>query len=120
MAAGGVSRDRMRRAGLLVAAEARRLAGAWSKQIPPEISVRAYVNKAIITSQVGPSYPNEMPRVRHPVFGPTLRNPRPGWVTNAHRPFLAPAAAAKADDATREIAKTIDDYCRELGFEETP
>ena|SRR5215469_9539164 len=116
----GVPTARMRAAAEIIAREARRLASAWSKQIPPEMTVTATTGAATIRSHTGPSYPNEMPRIRHPVFGPTARNPRPGWVTNAHRPFLAPAATAKADDAAAEIAKTIDDTAREMGFEEKP
>jgi len=117
----------MRAAGKIIADEARRLASAWSKQIPPEIRVEARTGAVSIRSHTGPSYPNEMPRVRHPVFGfgttgnewSATHRPSPPWVTNAHRPFLAPAAAAKADDAAAEIAKTIDDVCHEMGFEGT-
>jgi hypothetical protein len=106
-------------AALIIAREAQRLAAAWSVQVPPSIKVKAASSSATISSGVGPSYPNEVIRVRHPVFGPTLRNPRPGWVTNDHRPFLAPAADAKADDAAKEIAKSIDDLCHDLGFKGT-
>lgn len=110
---------RMRQAGLLIAREAQRLAAPWSRQIPPSIKVAARGDTVTISSHTGPAYPNEVIRVRHPVFGPTLRNPRPGWVTNAHRPFLAPAAQAKADDVAAEIAKFIDDVARDNGFEGT-
>jgi hypothetical protein len=40
-------------------------------------------------------------------------------VTNDHRPFLVPAADAKADDAAAEIAKSIDDLCHDLGYKGT-
>ena len=114
----------MRAAGLIIAREAQRLAAVWSEQIPPSVKVKARGNTATISSGVGPSYPNEVIRVRHPVFGfghtgnawSATHRPRPPWVTNEHRPFLVPAADAKADDATREIAKYIDDVCHELGF----
>ena len=106
----------MRAAANLIANEARRLAASWSVQVPPSIRVTSGESTAEISSGVGPSYPNEVIRVRHPVFGPTLRNPRPGWVTNKYRPFLKPAADAKADAAAAEIAKYVDDVARENGF----
>lgn len=109
----------MRAAGLIVAREARKLAALWSEQIPPSIRVTARDKVATISSHTGPSYPNEVNRVRHPVFGPTMRNPRPGWVTNKHRPFLVPAADAKADEAAAEIARYVDDVARENGFKGT-
>jgi hypothetical protein len=112
----GPGQARMLSAGRIIGRAAAALAAPWSRQIPPTIKVKATSSTATISSGVGPSYPNEVIRVRHPVFGPTLRNPRPGWVTNPHRPFLVPAAEAKADDAAKEIAKTIDDYCHDRGF----
>src|SRR5262244_4613236 len=111
--------QRMRAAALIIAREAQRLAATWSVQVAPSIKVKASGNTAEIKSAVGPSYPNEVKGVRHPVFGPTLRNPRPGWVTNEHRPFLAPAVDAKADAAAAEIAKAIDDAAHEAGFKGT-
>jgi len=109
----------MRAAALIIAREAQRLAATWSVQVPPSIKVKASGNTAEIKSAVGPSYPNEVIRVRHPVFGPTPRNPRPGWVTNDHRPFLAPAVDAKADDAAKEIARVIDEIAHDAGFKGT-
>ena len=105
----------MRAAALIIAKEAQRLAASWSVQVPPSIKVKATGNTAVISSGVGPSYPNEVIRVRHPVFQTPARM-RVKWVTNEHRPFLVPAVDAKADDATKEIAKYIDDVCREDGF----
>ena len=112
----GPGRARMLAAGAIIMRQAQVLAAGWSEQIPPTMKLTATDSTATISSAVGPSYPNEVPRVRHPVFGPTLRNPRPAWVTNKHRPFLAPAADAKADAATAEIAKCVDDFCHDLGF----
>jgi len=104
-------------AAVIIAREAQRLAAGWSVQVPPSIRVSARANEATISSRVGPSYPNEVKRVRHPVFGGrgTSRERAP-WVLNEYRPFLAPAAEAKADEAAIEIAKTIDDIARENGF----
>jgi hypothetical protein len=98
-------------AGWIIGRAAAALAAPWSRQIPPTIKVKATPSTVTISSGVDPSYPNEWPRVRHPVYGN-----RRVWVTNPHRPFLAPAAIAKSDDAAREIAKTIDDYCHQLGY----
>ena len=97
----------------IIALEAARLASRWSRQIPPDVlrHVTATDSAATIKSDVGPAYPNEVIRVRHPVYGN-----RRVWVTNDYRPFLAPAAQAKADAAAAEIAKSIDDICHELGF----
>lgn len=86
-------------------------ASGWSVQVPPSIRVKAAGNSATIDSGVGPSYPNEVAGVRHPVYG-NRRN----WVLNQYRPFLAPAADAKADAAASEIAKYIDDVAHEDGF----
>lgn len=101
----------MRAAALIIARQAMADAATWSRQVPPSIRVKASGNTATITSDVGPSYPNEVLGVRHPVFG-NRRN----WVTNQYRPFLAPAADMKADAAAAEIAKYIDDVCHEDGF----
>src|SRR5712692_180642 len=98
------SRARMLAAGEIVAAEAAGFARVWSRQIPPGLRVDATSDTVTITSQVGPSYPNEVPRVRHPVFG----NPRV-WVTNEYRPFLVQAADRRIDEATAVIARVVDD-----------
>jgi hypothetical protein len=112
-----MARDRMLAAAVIIANEAKRLAAIWSVQVPPSIRVSAAANSAVISSGVGPSYPNEVKRVRHPVFGGrgTSRENAP-WVTNEYRPFLAPAAEAKAQAAAEEIAKTVDDLARQAGF----
>jgi hypothetical protein len=103
-------------AAAIIAREAQALAATWSVQIPPTMKVTASDSTFKVSSAVGPSYPNEVAGVRHPVYGPTLRNPHPAWVTNDYRPFLAPAVDAKADAAAAEIAKSIDDFCHDLGF----
>lgn len=110
----GPGRARMLAAAAIIANDARVRAAAWSVQIPGTLKLKATDSTATITSDRGPSYPNEVLGVRHPVYGN-----RHVWVTNQYRPFLAPAAAAKADAATAEIAKTIDDFCHDLGFEGT-
>jgi hypothetical protein len=74
--------------------------------------VTAGESEALIVSQVGPSYPNEVKGVRHPTFG---HNP---WVTNDYRPFLVPAAVSTLDAVAEAIGMSIDDVCIELGFRE--
>jgi hypothetical protein len=48
---------------------------------------------------------------RHPVYGN-----REVWVPQAARPFLFPAAQAKADAATEEIDKAVREVLRRNGF----
>ena len=100
----------------LIAKEARRLAGEWSATIPEQIQVTVDGDTAIVSCAAGPAYPNEVDRVRHPVYGPTLKNPRPAWVANKHRPFLGPAAELKAGDAMQRYAQRIDQLAKEAGF----
>jgi len=105
----GVGSGDLAAAAQIIADGARELA-AWSKQIPPAISVEASASMATISCQVGPAYPNEVAGVRHPTFG---HDP---WVTNQHRPFLGPAADAKADAAMRRYAGKIDKWAKNAGF----
>jgi hypothetical protein len=100
----------------IVAEKAREMASGWSRQIPPAIRVQVRGNVAEISCQVGPAYPNEIEGVRHPVFGPTPDNPDPDWVTNEHRPFLAPAADAGSDQAMARYAQKIDGWARKAGY----
>jgi hypothetical protein len=95
----------------IIADAAKVLAAGWSVQIPPDIRVTGGGDSADITASVGPAYPNEVAGVRHPVYG-NRRN----WVLNQYRPFLAPAADAKATAAAEEIAKTVDNIAHAAGF----
>lgn len=97
-------------AAAIIADAARALAAPWSSQIPGAISVAVKGNMAEISCQVGPAYPNEIDGVRHPTFG---HDP---WKTNQYRPFLAPAADAKADAAMARYADKIDTMARKAGF----
>jgi hypothetical protein len=112
----GPGRARMLAAAAIIQKDAARRAAVWSRQIPGSLKITATDSTADITTGVGPAYPNEAPRVRHPVFGPTDKRLFPPWVTNKHRPFLAPAAVAKADAVAVEIAKSIDDIAHNAGF----
>jgi hypothetical protein len=113
----GPDAARMAAAAAIIAREGARLAAPWSRQIPPSIRVTARAGRADITTGVGPAYPNET-GARHPVYA---RGPRSRWtwVAGNNRPFLSPAAEAKADAAAAEIAKSIDDICHDLGYSGT-
>lgn len=100
----------------VIAQEARRLAGEWSATVPGSVGVQVQGSKAIVYSDAPAAYPNEVEGVRHPVFGPTLRNPDPAWVANEHRPFLGPAADAKASDAMKRYEKKLDRMLKAAGF----
>lgn len=100
----------------IIADKAREIAGGWSSQIPPAISVEVSGNTAEISCQAPPAYPNEIEGVRHPVFarGPDHRDWT--WVTNEFRPFLAPAADAASDAAMARYAQKIDGWARKAGY----
>lgn len=108
--------EHLEAAAKIIADQARTYAAAWSVQIPASITTDVSGGSAVISSGVGPAYPNEVPGVIHPVFGPTLRNPRPAHVLNKYRPFLAPAYDAGIDAAVDEIARYVDDVCHDDGF----
>jgi len=112
--AGAVGGGDLRAAAEEIAKGARELA-AWSKQIPPDITVAVAGNTATISCEVGPAYPNETGS-RHPVFA---RGPDPKawtWVAGNLRPFLGPAADARAGAAMARYAQKIDRMCRQAGF----
>lgn len=94
----------------IIAARAREIAAAWSRQVPAAISVSTGGNVAEISCQVGPAYPNEVAGVRHPTFG---HDP---WVTNQHRPFLEPAAEEASDKAMARYANKVDRWAKDAGF----
>lgn len=100
----------------VIADAARVLAGRWSTSVPPSIRVEGNGRTVTIIADAPAAYPNEVFGVRHPVFGPTNKNPDPSWVTNKHRPFLGPAADQKAGAAMARYAQKIDRMCRKAGF----
>ena len=96
----------------LVADEAARIArGNGMPQTAGSISVEVSGDTAIVYSDAPAAYPNEVPGVRHPTYG---HSP---WVTNQYRPFLAPAAEAKATAAMKRYAEKLDRLLRKAGFE---
>jgi hypothetical protein len=110
---------RLKEAGEYVAGIARGKA-SWSSKVPASIKVgggRSGVNITAGGARAPAAYPNEIPGVRHPVFGGkgTARPDAP-WVTNENRPFLAPAGDEGADGAAAIVAQVVDDWAHEHGF----
>ncbi len=114
-------RPAVRAAAQQVLAEARSRAG-WSSRIPAatRLSIR-FAGKgagaSVITSAA--RAPHARPyehggdpgTFRHPVYG-NRRN----WVSQAARPFLAPAAQAKREAAVREIDQAVEQVLRRTGW----
>jgi len=109
--------DRLLEAAKVIADQARNNAAGWSARIPPSIRVSGSYPEVFIRSGAPPAYPNEVPGVRHPVFGGRgTRRPDAPWVTNQHRPFLAPAADQRANQALEKFAQIIDDWAIKAGY----
>lgn len=116
----------MREAAEIIAADARDIAGRWSKRIPPSITVRVSPDgkSATITANTHEdapmAYTFEAPDRRmvwHPVFARGLDRREWTWVPQVPRPFLAPAAersASKAADVWGE--GVVRGWARARGF----
>lgn len=103
--------DDLGQAAKVIADEARRIAaGNGMPETADSISVTSDGKTATVYSDAPAAYPNEVKGVRHPVYG---HGP---WVENEYRPFLAPAADAKASDAMRRYEKHLDDMIKKAGF----
>lgn len=113
---GALGNSDLSAAAKIIADRAKELAGAWSARIPEQIKTEVSGTTATVSCDAPPAYPNEIAGVRHPVFGPTEKNPDPAWVTNQHRPFLSAAADEQAGAAMARYAKKIDRMCRQAGF----
>lgn len=108
----------MRDAAEIIAADARAIAGTWSKRIPPSIkvSVAADGKSATITAggaEAPMAFTFEAPGgqwVSHPVFGRADQTRKEWtWVKQVPRPFLSAAAdraATRAADAWGDAAIT--------------
>jgi hypothetical protein len=116
------SPTRLRQAADLIAADAKRRAGVWSRRIPGSFTVTVTGDVALITAGGPPApmaytfeAPEGPPGVWHPVFAYQERK-NWTWVRQDPRPFLGPAADAMAGAAMIQYAKVTDDWCRQLGF----
>jgi len=106
----GIASGDLGAAAAIIADGARALAAAWSRKIPPSISVSVSGQVAEITATAPDAYPAET-RAKHPLFGN-----RDHWYGPPGEPFLAPAADARADAAMRRYADKIDRWARDAGF----
>jgi hypothetical protein len=117
-------RPALREAGEDLAGQARSNA-SWSSKIPSATKVRVSFAKRRPGVSVGVDKklaPNARPfehggepgSFRHPVYPVPGR--RVAWVSQVARPFLAPAAEAKEDQAVGKIADAVDRTTREAGF----
>jgi len=115
---------RLRKAGELVADEARRRS-SFSRRIPASIKVRvsgvtvkvvaggSQAELAAAVENHGRGY------VRHPVFVPKSQLPGPPgrWTNkNSHPAFLAPALEAKQEQVVEMVAAAVDETLREAKF----
>jgi hypothetical protein len=110
-ALGGAGGGDLGAAAEIIAGTARELAASWSATVPGSISVEVHGQVATISADAPPARPNEL-ALRHPLFGN-----KDHWYGPNDRPFLAPAADAKADAAMARYAKKIDGWARKAGFE---
>jgi hypothetical protein len=96
----------------VIAEEARRLAG-WSQQIHDGIVVEGSGDTVTVWTEAGPAWSAET-GARHPLFGDRKRWYPP---SEKQKPFLAPAADAKASDAMDRYAQKFERQLRKAGFE---
>jgi hypothetical protein len=106
----------------VIADEARRLAG-WSQQIHDGIVVEGSGDTVTVWTEAGPAWSAET-GARHPLFaqGPRGAPGSKGWnhwyaPSAQQKPFLAPAADAKASDAMDRYAQKYARQLRKAGFE---
>ena len=111
------AQERLRQAAQVILDQAKQNASGWSARIPPSLKLKVRGMAATISSNAPPAYPNEIPGVRHPVFGGRgTRRPKAPWVTNQHRPFLAPAGDEAADKALEKFALYVEDLAHKHGY----
>ena len=94
----------------IIADAARELASAWSRTVPPSISVEVSGRVATISADAPAARPNEL-ALKHPLFGD-----REHWYGPNDRPFLRPAADSRADAAMARYAQKIDRWARAAGY----
>ena len=121
-------RPRLLEAGEVVATEARGLA-SWSSRIPG--TIRVTVSFRLMREEVTVRAGNAgtpharlfedikgKGKFRHPVFADSARLTRRQWalVDQVSRPFLFPAAQAKAEQATTALQAALDEAASSIGF----
>ena len=108
---------RLEEAAKIILERAKVNASGWSARIPPSLKLKVSGDTARISSNAPPAYPNEIPGVRHPVFGGRgTKRPKAPWVTNQHRPFLAPAGDEAADAALEKFGLYVEDLAHKHGY----
>jgi hypothetical protein len=114
--AGAVGGGDLRAAAEVIAGTARQLAaGHGLHETAAGIEVTASGYAAEISCETPAAYPNETGS-RHPVFAQGPDPEKWTWVKGNHRPFLGPAADARAGAAMARYAQKIDRMCRKAGF----
>ena len=119
--------DRLKQAAEVIAADARLLSATWSERVPASVRVgrvRGTGPGQSVTITAGGvrapmAYTNEGYRGGRPVWHPVFAQGDRAdwkWVPQTPRPFMRPAAEARAAQAADVFAKAIDDWARASGF----
>lgn len=116
--------DRLTEAAEVIADGARRRS-AWSTRIPASVHTVSAGGDTILIVAGGEMAPHAItfeapgaPYWKHPVWG---HGPRETWhwAKQDPRRFLLPAALEDGDRMLRVLAKEVDDWAHELGFDGT-
>lgn len=97
----------------VIAREAKRISGRFSRRIPGTIHVEKSFDGTVSVVAGGPAAPNaimfETLGARHPLFahGPRGTDGWRHWYTQPYRPFLEEAAQRAAQDACNKFADEI-------------
>jgi hypothetical protein len=114
-------RPKLRRAGEVVAGEARRNA-SWSSRIPSSVKVVTSFRQhreGVTVRAGGPNAPHARPYEGITARGDSFRHPVYGndwWVAQATRPFLLPAVEAKQAEVDATVRETLDTAAAAIGF----
>lgn len=113
---------RLRSAAQIVADEAQRRSGMWSRRIPASIRLAGGARSVTIVAgnaEAPHAYTFEGKKSGAPRYHPVYaQGPRSDWtwVPQPPRPFLKEAIDAKQDQMLAEFANVIDDWARQKGF----
>ena len=123
-------RSDLREAGMIVAEEAKSIAGEFSEKIPPTVKVRvASTTVSVVaggknaptaglfelgnTGSSKSAAASRRGQFRHPVFGN-----KEVWVDQDMHPFLTPAAERTAPRFTAKLVETLDEVTHTITFGE--